>query len=165
MRLNKLQSSFSILKFLGNHDSDTNHANNVTKPDTKSEIRPQGLSSLNGNRDPLLSEARTLVWWRRHKGWWRVHLISRLNATRKSLISSEKFLQEHKKNNSQYKRKHQNFFYWSENSPFIGWNYKYFPKIKTRYSSPNTNPKIDLVIFPFRNSNFLVRETSQFQTT
>ena len=43
-------------------DGDTNHANNVTKPDTKSGNNNPRSFKLDGNRNPLLSEARTLVW-------------------------------------------------------------------------------------------------------
>lgn len=51
--------------------SDTNHANNVTKPDTKSGNNNPRSFKFEGNRDPLLSETRTLIWWRRHKRWWK----------------------------------------------------------------------------------------------
>ena len=43
-------------------DFDTNHANNVAKPDTKSGNNNERSLRFDGNRDPLLSEARTLVW-------------------------------------------------------------------------------------------------------
>ncbi|GMN51974.1 hypothetical protein TIFTF001_021112 [Ficus carica] len=41
---------------------DTNHANNMTKPDTKSGYGNPRSFKFDENRDPLLSEARTLVW-------------------------------------------------------------------------------------------------------
>ncbi|GMN18825.1 hypothetical protein TIFTF001_050858, partial [Ficus carica] len=37
-----------------------NHANNVTKPDTTSGNENPRSFKFDGNRDPLLSEARTL---------------------------------------------------------------------------------------------------------
>ncbi|GMN59293.1 hypothetical protein TIFTF001_028388 [Ficus carica] len=41
---------------------DTSHANNVTKPNTKYRNNNPRSFKFDGNRDPLLSKTRTLVW-------------------------------------------------------------------------------------------------------
>ncbi|GMN62282.1 hypothetical protein TIFTF001_031365 [Ficus carica] len=55
-------ADFVRLKFFPFSLNDMNHANNVTKPDTKSGNNNPRSFKLDENRDPLLSEARTMVW-------------------------------------------------------------------------------------------------------
>ena len=56
------QNEFKVLVGKEREKHDTNHANNVTNPDTKSGNNNPRSFKFDGNREQLLSRARTLVW-------------------------------------------------------------------------------------------------------